>query len=511
MSKNPPIVGQQSIKDFVINIRERAKPEVNLGEINRERAIHSTTPDNKTDSRLKAKQRTPPSIEKPKQKKRDMQGEGGQGPTPPLVDPEHQTPVPVEPDDKSDVMINERRILEKIKLLLTPITRDISTMRNDLTELKTDIQDLQEKNNMLEFRMRNIETDNHHLRRRLQRIEDKSLENNILLRGIPDSDWESEEVCKERIAQALAPLVNRERYTDQIDIARNIPITKPRRIGKYNPLWRRAISVTFDDDDDIGYLFANKRRLPQGVFADREYGEETDKARRKLRPIFNTARKLDKYKGKCKLDADRLIIHGTTYTIEDLHLLPDDISGFKSTSRSGNGVLAFFGELNPLSNFHSCVFEHSGEMFHSSEQLIQYMKAIFFDDNGTADRILRSSTALECKSLSKNIPNYDRDRWMGSAKTLCESGIYQKFKQNPAMAAALLDTGNQKLVEASYDKDWGTGIPLSDRNCIHEDHWNSRGLLGIILEEVRNKLSNIGRQDTTMDTTQEEEPVAIGT
>ena len=112
-------------------------------------------------------------------------------------------------------------------------------------------------------------------------------------------------------------------------------------------------------------------------------------------------------------------------------------------------------------------------MFHSSEQLIQYMKAIFFDDNGTADRILRSATALECKSLSRNIPNYDRDRWMGSAKMLCESGIYQKFKQNPAMAAALLDTGNQKLVEASYDKDWGPGIPLLDRNCIHEDHWNS--------------------------------------
>ena len=63
---------------------------------------------------------------------------------------------------------------------------------------------------------RKIETDNHHLRCRLQRMEDKLLENNILLHGIPDSDWEREEVCRERIAQALAPLVNRERYTDQI-------------------------------------------------------------------------------------------------------------------------------------------------------------------------------------------------------------------------------------------------------------------------------------------------------
>ena len=33
-------------------------------------------------------------------------------------------------------------------------------------------------------------------------------------------------------------------------------------------------------------------------------------------------------------------------------------------------------------------------MFHSAKQYIQYMKAIYFDDNTTAELILNATTAL---------------------------------------------------------------------------------------------------------------------
>ena len=41
------------------------------------------------------------------------------------------------------------------------------------------------------------------------------------------------------------------------------------------------------------------------------------------------------------------------------------------------------------------------------------------------------------------------------------------------------------LVEASHDNVWGTGIPLSDINCLNRKHWKNIGILGEILMDIR--------------------------
>ena len=51
--------------------------------------------------------------------------------------------------------------------------------------------------------------------------------------------------------------------------------------------------------------------------------------------------------------------------------------------------------------------------------------------------------------------------------------------------AALLNTGNKKLVESSYNDLWGTGIPMSNPNALDEMKWKSPGLLGKILMSIR--------------------------
>ena len=71
----------------------------------------------------------------------------------------------------------------------------------------------------------------------------------------------------------------------------------------------------------------------------------------------------------------------------------------------------------------------------------------------------------------------------------------------------LLNTGSLKLVESSKDKDWGTGIPMTDDRCLKPDQWANQGILGKILEEVRNHLhhldhpavSNSGTVETSMN------------
>ena len=54
-----------------------------------------------------------------------------------------------------------------------------------------------------------------------------------------------------------------------------------------------------------------------------------------------------------------------------------------------------------------------------------------------------------------------------------------------------MDTGNKTLVEGSYDNVWGTGEPLSSKECLNPLKWSSVGILGRILMKIR---------DTTYET-----------
>ena len=69
---------------------------------------------------------------------------------------------------------------------------------------------------------------------------------------------------------------------------------------------------------------------------------------------------------------------------------------------------------------------------------------------------------MDSKALSHNIANFDKDAWNSVAKEACQPGISAKFEQNPLLLQFLLATYPLKLAESSYDRLWGTGIPLND-------------------------------------------------
>ena len=48
---------------------------------------------------------------------------------------------------------------------------------------------------------------------------------------------------------------------------------------------------------DVDNLFKNRKKLPRGVYIDKEYSRTTEKERRLLRPVLNIGRKMGKYKG----------------------------------------------------------------------------------------------------------------------------------------------------------------------------------------------------------------------
>ena len=335
----------------------------------------------------------------------------------------------------------ENRILDKIGKMLAPIQLSLNNLTTEWKEHKEEMRQMKTAQLKLEHELSKEKKKTRDLGRRVRWLEDKLLENNVVLCGIAETAWETEDVCKEKIINALANLVNRATWPEKLEVARLIPITLVRRVGIYNSMRRRPVVVSFSCRSDVEYLLENKKRLGRGIFADREYGPETEKNRKLLRPIFNAARKHENYKEKCKWEGDKLIINGKEYTVETIGTLPPKINGFSATIKSDGLTLAFFGELNSLSKFHPCEFEHNGIIFHSSEQLIQYMKSIYFDDKVCATAILNSDSPLQCKMLAKNIINFDNEEWMKVARGLCDVGIYEKFHQNPSLKNLLLSTG----------------------------------------------------------------------
>ena len=109
---------------------------------------------------------------------------------------------------------------------------------------------------------------------------------------------------------------------------------------------------------------------------------------------------------------------------------------------------------------------------------------------------MNAITPHECKQLSKNIAGYDAASWSNMAKTLCKLGIQAKFFQNPELTKMFELTENKLLLEACYEKLWGTGIPLHHPHCLDHSLWTNPGIMSEMLGEIRDELNGIKGENT---------------
>ena len=272
--------------------------------------------------------------------------------------------------------------------------------------------------------------------------------------------------------------------------ARSILIESLVRKGRYNQRKPRPIAVTFTHQRDVREILTNRKYLPNGVIVSKEYGEHTTNERRILKPILKAANNTKEFKRKCRLEGDHLVVNGKHYNRDNLGDLPAEISGSKVTSKENSDTIGFFGELNLLSNFHKCTFKVDDTWYHSSEQYIQQKKAEYFSDRQSALKILAADTAIECKQLAREIKNYDMAKWKEVAESECFEGVLEKFYQNPHLNEYLQSTDQKMIIESSYDKTWGTGVPLHSPEALNNSHWIGDNLLGKLLTNVRETLRN---------------------
>ena len=161
-------------------------------------------------------------------------------------------------------------------------------------------------------------------------------------------------------------------------------------------------------------------------------------------------------------------------------------------------TLFFFGYKMKLSNFYPCRFTvqlpppYEIKVMHSVEQLYMFRKSYYFNDQTTCKEILKTTTALKCKQLGKEINNFVSEEWAKVSEDVMKECVTRKFTSSTnseELTRYLLNTP-KVLVEASpSDEKWGIGFSKTAGPYILKEDWGDGiNLLGKLLMELKRYL-----------------------
>lgn len=150
----------------------------------------------------------------------------------------------------------------------------------------------------------------------------------------------------------------------------------------------------------------------------------------------------------------------------------------------------FYGKESAFSQFYPCRFIVDNLEFNCCEQYMMYQKALFFNDNMSAENILDTPyNPKKYKELGRDVVDFDPNEWDKVKSVIVYNGNFEKFNQNEQLQKILIETYPKTLVEASPDDTiWGIGLSISNPDRFHQSMWKGENMLGYILTDVRDRL-----------------------
>ena len=149
----------------------------------------------------------------------------------------------------------------------------------------------------------------------------------------------------------------------------------------------------------------------------------------------------------------------------------------------------FWRSESPFSQWYPAVFVVDGVQFNCAEQYMMYRKALLFDDEEIARKILDASSPRTQKALGRKVRHFSESVWEEHSHEIVFTGNHAKFSQNPPLKAILLATAGTTLVEASpTDRIWGVGLAEDDPRIYDRKQWRGQNRLGEILTRLREDL-----------------------
>ena len=208
------------------------------------------------------------------------------------------------------------KMVEQKMQPIEKIENDMKTLLKDrelLPEYVQKVQSLKHNTEQLTNKVEKIEQENLELKKKLVKIEDKLLENNLIISGVKEPKFEEDGPRHDKLDIIIAKTLPGETNEEKLEKAKKLDIVSTARLGKYNPIKGHPISVAFIKKADADHVYNSKKLLGKGVYVDREYSSTTKAERKRLKPILRAARRLEEYRGLCKLEGTELTIKGKKY------------------------------------------------------------------------------------------------------------------------------------------------------------------------------------------------------
>lgn len=359
----------------------------------------------------------------------------------------------------------------------------ISNLDMEFELLKTsqvdDKEELDKKVEELHISLEKSKNETKILKEELLTVEKRERRLNLKFINIPDRRGETPAECERAFLNAL----------NKSGIPINpLSITKAYRIGVITSKRpARPMIVSFHHAKQRSYVLYNSKELNRAcnVRVEEDLSEEIRLRRKVLFPIFKEARKTT----RAKLIEDTLTIDGKKYNINSIHTLPKHLQPEQISTKEKGDMIAFFSFQSVYSNHYRCDFKLRGKDFNCSEQAFMYHKALLFEDDETADEILKTIDPARQKGLGRNVRNYDDNKWQQNKDRIMHDALTAKFSQNQYLKTNLIKTNNKMLVECNpNDPYWGIGLDLSDNKIWEQGQWKGANKLGEMLGQIREDL-----------------------
>jgi ribA/ribD-fused uncharacterized protein len=128
----------------------------------------------------------------------------------------------------------------------------------------------------------------------------------------------------------------------------------------------------------------------------------------------------------------------------------------------------------------------------TAEHAVMVAKALVFDDDETAARIMASPSPADAKALGRTVPNYNDRIWAQARVHIAREVNMAKFTSSSELRDLLLSTGEAMLAEAApRDLIWGTGLGVQRTFELKPSQWRGANLLGRTLMTVRRDICEI--------------------
>jgi hypothetical protein len=313
---------------------------------------------------------------------------------------------------------------EHMKTRVSEVEDDLMSHKHATEKMLTHIQSLEAQvqqsvhENQILFNESKAQKD------KLLHFECHTRRENLQFIGIPESRYE---MCEDHTVKIC--------LDSGLDINR-WSIARAHRLGPFNKQYRRPIIVKFQHCKERDSIWQCRRMIKSlcNVTITEDYPTEIVDRRRRLYPIVDAAYKFRDPKNPdlryhAKIVVDKLVVNGTTYTVENLDQLPEPLRPETVSSPSNNHTVVFFTKNSPLSNHFPCTFTVK-KPYTSIEQYLMESKALHFSDTDTARLIMQTDDPVRQKRLGKKVVDFDKVAWQGVVENIprTEGKVFSKSK-----------------------------------------------------------------------------------